>query len=811
MKTKTVVASFIVLAFLATSFSGCLGGKDSGTKDGNGLENAVWVNVPGGASFTGKPSYISEFKEQYRDNGGPVSDYGSHCGIKSNVQGMNFASILHYSCVTGADVVDYTQTGPFGVSNFFIGSGGKSILQNCEKRNVVFDYFGWNETANEAGINAEMSTFFIEKNVYLISVKVESSNTAKAAPALLFNSTAYQSSMEISENIAVLNYVVAMTAGYGQNWMAIAPSFEISKPSTSNPYSIEGKEQEISAGDSNWFYFVFAYSPDSKDDAIALAKDGMAKVGGNPTGAYNSAEQEWNHFFESLPNPHVSNPTYGDVYKMAATGLKMALYAPRNQMSYYGCVPSKIHYNWFWLWDTGFQALGYSEMDPDIGEQVIQTTFGSQMPDGYIPHMTNDQLMVMTPHSQSPVFGFSALKISEQDPDKSRALAFEKEMYEKGEMFIQWWDTERDMGRDGLFEFLSQDEGGWDNSPRKDYYAGQLGGVSVPYVGSMGEVLNSFANPLDCVDLNAWMYFYFKAMAQWAMDLGDGNNNIYWEGRAAELANKVDDVMWDEASGCWFDSMSSTLGYTHEFVKVLTPAIWFPAFAGMSKNETRIRTVIEKHLLNPQEFFGEYPIPTVAYNDPYFETKTPGWRGFIWLVTTYSALEALYKYGYESEASELKERTLKLMAEQDGMQGIWETYDPITGKYKNENSTGGYCTFQFGWSCAFLMELALERYQRERFVMGGTTEINGHVKSAKLFGSGEAFYSVETGGYEVPLVSIESLDAKPLAESAKMKISFSDPYGNVAAGGFEFYINGERFSAEISNSYILENGKLERV
>ena len=39
-------------------------------------------------------------------------------------------------------------------------------------------------------------------------------------------------------------------------------------------------------------------------------------------------------------------------------------------MSGWGAVPTKVHYNWFWLWDSGLQAVGLSEFDPAAAEEA---------------------------------------------------------------------------------------------------------------------------------------------------------------------------------------------------------------------------------------------------------------------------------------------------------------------------------------------------------------------------------------------------------------------------------------------------------
>jgi hypothetical protein len=64
--------------------------------------------------------------------------------------------------------------------------------------------------------------------------------------------------------------------------------------------------------------------------------------------------------------------------------------------------------------------------------------FQSQLPDGYIAHMTNDNHDSMTPHSQSPVFGFVADIVSTATETSPREL-FVQQMYESGASYISWW------------------------------------------------------------------------------------------------------------------------------------------------------------------------------------------------------------------------------------------------------------------------------------------------------------------------------------------------------------------------------------
>lgn len=781
-------------------FLPALGCHDSGPP----LEDD-WVHVAGGASFTGGPSYISEFQEDFRDNGGPLSDMGSHCGVKAEVDDRRFAGLRHYACVTGTNVVDYSRTGLLGVSTIrLVGPAGD--LAPASTRSIVFEPFGWTETAGGQGIEAVGRVSFLATDAYVLTVEIRnlSGGWVRVAPELFFEaSTAdFRARLDRAGRAAIFSGRVSVSLGLGRNYLAFGPGPELGPlvldpNSKERSFCLSGGPIEIDPRGSRSFDIIFAYSPDREEDALELLKEAREILDGSSGTAFVLASSRWEEFFASLPAPHTDDPRFTELYRLAATGLKMGLYAPRSSMSGWGAVPTKVHYNWFWLWDSGLQAVGLSEIDPATAEEVIATVMAPQGPKGFLAHMTNEDLVSLTPHSQSPVFGWAAARVAERDPDPVRRRAFIEEMVNRGEQFLAWWEAERDNDGDGLFEFLSQDEGGWDNSPRMNYVDPIL---FIPYLGSLGEVIASKTRPLDAVDLNAWIYLYYRAMADWSAELGDPSGAAGWMARAGALSEAIDRILWSDARGCWLDAYRPAWADRHIHWEVLTPAVWFPAFAGASGDITKIRRVIEEHLLNPDEFFGRYPIPSVAYNDPAFDLTEPGWKGYIWLATLYPALPTLFRYGYEEEARALALRTLEMMASQGGMKGIWETYDPLTGSYKNEHSTGGYCSFQFGWSSAFAIEILLERYQAERYVFEDTVAIRGHIRRAEVWGTGEVLYEVSSTGVEVPHVEITSPGGGSLLSGDELVVSLEDPYGALGAGEIDCTILGRTYRLGIGTS-----------
>ena len=93
--------------------------------------------------------------------------------------------------------------------------------------------------------------------------------------------------------------------------------------------------------------------------------------------------------------------------------------------------------------------------------------------------------------------------------------------------------------------------------------------------------------------------------------------------------------------------------------------------------------IVNEHLLNPQCFWLDYPVPSTAACEATF---VPGsdrylwieryWRGPTWLFSTWFILRGLLRLGYEAQAAHLVDRTIALIRRS----GFREYFNPKTGE-----------------------------------------------------------------------------------------------------------------------------------
>ena len=168
-----------------------------------------------------------------------------------------------------------------------------------------------------------------------------------------------------------------------------------------------------------------------------------------------------------------------------------------------------------------------------------------------------------------------------------------------------------------------------------------------------------------------------------------------WRRRAAAIVRRMIEDFWDDGTGL-FRSM-----HDNQPIPVVTPFNLYPLWTGQLPDNIRDRLL--SHLTNPDEFWGEYVIPTVAHNDPRYEPGTM-WRGPVWANINYFLIEALQQIGEHDLANALCEKTLDLVM---GQAGIYEYYDANTGQ-PPPTAAG-----TFGWTAAVFIDLAIRASQRE--------------------------------------------------------------------------------------------------
>lgn len=89
--------------------------------------------------------------------------------------------------------------------------------------------------------------------------------------------------------------------------------------------------------------------------------------------------------------------------------------------------------------------------------------------------------------------------------------------------------------------------------------------------------------------------------------------------------------------------------------------------------------MMDEHFYNPDEFWGEYIMPTIARNDSACPDQNY-WRGRIWAPTNFLAYSAMKHAGLRKECGDLAKKSEELLLKEWRLYGhIHENYNCDTG------------------------------------------------------------------------------------------------------------------------------------
>ena len=413
----------------------------------------------------------------------------------------------------------------------------------------------------------------------------------------------------------------------------------------------------------------------SDDCAIVLNaqnEEGLPPAARPFSAAYAAAEARWRSWFDRVP---AVAEKYRLAYAYAWWIMANNLISPQGKVTYEAMTPSKTNYVGLWLWDSAMHALAYRHVDADLARNQIRAMVDCQLPDGMLPDAVYDEGIISTiDHpiyaevTKPPILAWAALKLHETDPD----LDFLQEVYVPLVRWNAWWFSMNDDDVDGLAQYNHPYSSGLDDSPLWD------GGM-----------------PVESPDLNTYLCVQMGSLAVMAEALGMDAEGAMWRRRAAAIVRRMIESMWDEESGLF------RVLRDEKPIPVVTPFNLYPLWTGQLPEEIRDRLIA--HLTNPQEFWGEYIIPTVARDDPNYDPKKM-WRGPVWANINYFFIEALHQVGEHELAHTLRDRTLRLIMNQSS---IYEYYNAETGQPPPAAAD------TFGWTAAVFIDLAIQASQEE--------------------------------------------------------------------------------------------------
>ena len=240
--------------------------------------------------------------------------------------------------------------------------------------------------------------------------------------------------------------------------------------------------------------------------------------------------------------------------------------------------------------------------------------------------------------------------------------------YEKCCKWDQWLVDHRMTLNMGLIEMFGVFDTGHDNSGRFSGIPGDCGGTAA--------ICNSNPElPIICPDMNAVFYGSRMALAEMAELLGRKEEAEAWRQKAEQVKKRLHEVCWNEEDEFYYDV--DRFGNQRK-CKSIAISNMFTEHIFTQEEADRI---YYRHMKNPEEFWTEYPFPSIAINDPASVQDRPGnsWGFYTQGLTALRALRWMDHYGYGKDLEHIMHQWVHAVASTDDIRFSQELH-PITGR-----------------------------------------------------------------------------------------------------------------------------------
>jgi len=399
----------------------------------------------------------------------------------------------------------------------------------------------------------------------------------------------------------------------------------------------------------------------------------------------NFADHMWSEWMSKSPQVSAADQDYSDLC-WSVLGSNTLEIDPK----FASVVPSKLGYVGHWQWDSYFIALGLMHGDFDLAKQQIDGALAHQAINGQLPDVVHDFGVLMNfsnlpsyefekflersqsvqsdpaliPLTKPPLTAWAVSKMLSQDSRES--LDWYRDILAKIQRSQNWW-----------LDFASDQPGG---TPRYQH----------PYSSGLDDspVFDTSMDPLT-PDLIAYLIKQRDILKELSSSLG-----LVFDSKGKHLDSVLMEL-WDEDVEMFLSLDKGRKIYSRTVLSLM------PLIIEVLPSEV-VSSIIDQ-IIDPEIFGGEIAIPTVARNDPDFNSSIM-WRGPIWLNINYLVIDGLRLHGETQLADQLLEKSLDLVKNAGGP---FEYFDAETGM------PGKRAVGAFSWTAALFIHMAREKFLAE--------------------------------------------------------------------------------------------------
>lgn len=329
-------------------------------------------------------------------------------------------------------------------------------------------------------------------------------------------------------------------------------------------------------------------------------------------------------------------------------------------------------------WDNYFCAFMASLESKDLAYANAIEITREQTSRGLVPNIAWSSGYSSEDRSQPPVGSAMLLELYRRYGE----MWIVEMLYPSLKRWNEWFYNHRRNEETGAFCWGSDPYPGkrgtyWETAGVNDTYGGALesGLDNSPMYDDIPFDEEKHIMKLEDVGLTGLYILDCRSMIQLAKLLGKEEDVPVYEQRLASTHNGLENL-WDEAFGSYCNRRTDTGEFSHR----LSPTLFYALFDPNVPTD-RARRMADEHYYNPDEFYGEWMIPTIARNDPAYPDQNY-WRGRCWPSTNFLVYSAVRSYGKLPDVQkDLAEHSVNLMMKEwTEHRHIHENYNGNTGE-----------------------------------------------------------------------------------------------------------------------------------
>jgi len=329
-------------------------------------------------------------------------------------------------------------------------------------------------------------------------------------------------------------------------------------------------------------------------------------------------------------------------------------------------------------WDNYFAAYMHSLDNKALAYANAIEMTNAITESGFVPNLSASKGIKSSDRSQPPVGSFVVREIYRNYREKW----FLQETFQKLLTWNRWWENNRDtdgflcwgsspfepylrdLDKNAHTRFGAALESGLDNSPMYD---------DIPF--------DTIRNQLKLADVGLMSLYIMdcEALSDIAGELGKNDIKAELLARAVKYRKNLD-KLWNEKMGIYLNKRLDT----NEFSYKISPTNFYPLLA-KAPSQKQAERMINEHFYNPKEFWGDYIMPSIAFNDPDY-TSDDYWRGRIWAPMNFLVYLGFRNYKLNNAQQDLVKKSKEILLEQWLKNGyVCENYNSQTGECDDVN------------------------------------------------------------------------------------------------------------------------------